>query len=477
MKVPVWLAGRLFQWEHGTRDHKSPRRVLWIICGAVVTVIIGCGTTVTFILRERAETAYHREVKALDVALSEQTFRYVQVMDLLLQKVVVRAAELPNGSQEEFRRQFGSRETHDFVRQILQMSPEANILTITDATGRILVHSRLYPPPDFDRSNRDYFRHFLERKDNGLFVSVPFIAGANGMPMVAMARQMTAADGSFLGVVAISLSIDYLSGLYQSANVQPGQSVTLLRQDGMVLLRSPDPTHQAGTRMPEVSPWYEIASGGGGAYRSIGYLGGVPALVSVHPIKGFPLVLNVSVKEAEALAAWWQDAKWIGISTLAIAAGFMLLFWVIARQLFRWEAQHSALLRTTMELKQTVARLNAFARTGSDWFWEQDAALRFVSIGLDTPLVDRINLPNPGKQRWEIADTSRTPELWEKHIQEVMNHQPFRDFRYDRLGSDGQRRYISISGVPVHDDDGAFARASQGIFAATVRRSTGSHNR
>src|SRR6185312_9502645 len=102
-----------------------------------------------------------------------------------------------------------------------------------------------------------------------------------------------------------------------------------------------------------------------------------PALVSVHPLQGFPLVLNVSVKETEALAQWRQDAKWIGTMALAAGAGFVVLFWVIARQLRRDEKQHSALQHTMVELKQAAARLHDFARIGSEWFWEQDAEHRF----------------------------------------------------------------------------------------------------
>jgi PAS domain-containing protein len=429
--------------RQGTGGHLSAWHGVWLTCAGVITVLAIGAVLVIGVLRDRAESAYHREIQAVDVALSEQTLRYVQVMDLLLQKVAARGADLKAGTQDEFRHEFSSLEMHDFLRRLLQDSPHANALTVSDATGRMVAFSRWFPTPDVDSSNRDYVRNFLDRRDDGLFISAPFFASAVGIPVVAMARQVTGSDGGFLGVVAISLSIENLSDIYQSAIAQPGQSVTLLRSDGLVLVRSPDPTHQAGTFMPEASPWYGLVQKGGGSYRSVGYLGGIPALVSVHPLQGVPLVLNVSVKEAEALAVWEQDAKWIGIVTFVTAVGFVTLFWATARQIRRQEEHKN--------------RLSDFAELASDWFWEQDSAFRFTDVGFGSPLADHIRRSPVGKLRWEINDTSRDPERWEKHRQDVLAHRRVADFRFDRVGPDGQNHHVSISGVPVYDKSGAFA--------------------
>jgi diguanylate cyclase (GGDEF)-like protein len=208
--------------------------------------------------------------------------------------------------------------------------------------------------------------------------------------------------------------------------------------------------------MPEASPWYERSKLGGGFYRSTGELGGTAALVSVHPLQGYPLVFDVSVNEIEAMAPWRRDVQWIGLTALATGAAFVVLVLVIARQFRERDDQHLALKRTMAELTKTAARLDDFAHTASDWFWEQDADLRFVLIGPETPLLNPTDRSHLGKRRWEANDTSRAPELWKKHEHEVMNHLPFRDFRYDRVGPDGERHYVSISGIPLHDAAGEF---------------------
>ena len=107
-------------------------------------------------------------------------------------------------------------------------------------------------------------------------------------------------------------------------------------------------------------------------------------------------------------------------------------------------------------LRASEARLRDFARMASDWFWEQDADLCFTEIGIETPLLLPDDQSHIGRRRWEMNDTSQAPERWEKHKQDLMDHKPFRDFRYSRLGPDGRMRHVSINGVPVFDDAGRF---------------------
>ncbi len=77
----------------------------------------------------------------------------------------------------------------------------------------------------------------------------------------------------------------------------PGETVTLLRSDGLVLVRYPDPTKQVGKWMPAASPWYQLVAGQGGTYRSPGFLVPQPSVVSVHKLRTWPLVINVSMME------------------------------------------------------------------------------------------------------------------------------------------------------------------------------------
>jgi PAS domain S-box-containing protein len=116
----------------------------------------------------------------------------------------------------------------------------------------------------------------------------------------------------------------------------------------------------------------------------------------------------------------------------------------------------TALKSAQAKLRGSEQRFRDFAELSSDWFWEQDSELRFTMVGAETPLLRPGDNSHIGKRRWEVNDTTRAPDLWEQHRQDLMARQPFRDFRYDRVGVDGATRYVSISGVPMHDEAGNF---------------------
>jgi PAS domain S-box-containing protein len=108
-------------------------------------------------------------------------------------------------------------------------------------------------------------------------------------------------------------------------------------------------------------------------------------------------------------------------------------------------------------LSESERRLRDFAEMASDWFWEQDAELRFVwfSDGLRT--LNTPSQPYTGRRRWEMNPDGATPEQWEAHKADLAARRPFRDFRYDMRGADGMVRHVTIHGDPLFDDAGQFA--------------------
>jgi PAS domain S-box-containing protein len=113
----------------------------------------------------------------------------------------------------------------------------------------------------------------------------------------------------------------------------------------------------------------------------------------------------------------------------------------------------TALKQTQAALRKSEQQLKAFAEMSSDWFWEQDADLRFIRQA-NIPLTSRPT--DVGKTRWEFADSTMSPERWDVHKTDLAARRPFRDFRFERIQTDGNRRYMSISGDPIFDEAGAF---------------------
>jgi diguanylate cyclase (GGDEF)-like protein/PAS domain S-box-containing protein len=107
--------------------------------------------------------------------------------------------------------------------------------------------------------------------------------------------------------------------------------------------------------------------------------------------------------------------------------------------------------------QQAAATAPALLGLTSDWYWEQDADLRFtrVEVRNDAAAEQALAQRIVGKQRWETGVDIEGG--WDAHRAVLESRAPFRDVLMWRNLPDGARRYISVSGEPMFDSRGRFA--------------------
>jgi len=164
------------------------------------------------------------------------------------------------------------------------------------------------------------------------------------------------------------------------------------------------------------------------------------------------LTADVAAVEAAAGAGWPGNATAIvpGVAAVAIAVGFIFLLRAVARQFNRVEAQNTF-------LRESGRRVRDFAEMASDWFWEQDAELRFTWISEKAPGIRAGDTSYIGTTRWELTNFDDTDGALDRHKADVTARRPFRNFRYTRRADDGTLRHVMISGTPTYDREGAFS--------------------
>jgi PAS domain S-box-containing protein len=101
---------------------------------------------------------------------------------------------------------------------------------------------------------------------------------------------------------------------------------------------------------------------------------------------------------------------------------------------------------------------DSLAVLASDWYWEQDAELRYTRMVLPHDVPRRIGEDHVlGKLRWELPQARALNTTWARHQQVLRERRPFRDLQYVVASlHDGRPRYMSCSGEPVFDSTGAF---------------------
>ncbi|MDR3439130.1 response regulator [Telmatospirillum sp.] len=108
-------------------------------------------------------------------------------------------------------------------------------------------------------------------------------------------------------------------------------------------------------------------------------------------------------------------------------------------------------------LRENEALFRDFAQSSSDWFWETDREHRFTRFFGSSPTLEQIGINAVvGRTRLELMATTTPVERIAEHLRMLDGRLPFRDFTYDCLLADGQRRTLNVSGKPVFDAAGRF---------------------
>jgi diguanylate cyclase (GGDEF)-like protein/PAS domain S-box-containing protein len=113
--------------------------------------------------------------------------------------------------------------------------------------------------------------------------------------------------------------------------------------------------------------------------------------------------------------------------------------------------------RTEKALQESEQRFRQLVSMSSDWYWEQDAQLRFIAI--TGGIGEKGGVPPEnliGRTRWEIIKGMQASDWGRAHIAKVMAREPFDDLEYATRDAYGELRWFCVNGEPVFDEHGEF---------------------
>ncbi len=114
----------------------------------------------------------------------------------------------------------------------------------------------------------------------------------------------------------------------------------------------------------------------------------------------------------------------------------------------------SARKEAEAQVLRSEQRFRNLVELSSDWYWELDAELRFRDFG-GRHEGDKFKQMLLGKLAWEVPG-AESDIGWAEYRARLERREPFRDFEYGYSDRRGRRRFISVSGEPLHDADGRF---------------------
>ena len=330
------------------------------------------------------------------------------------------------------------------------------------ANGDNINFSRAHPVPRINLAERDYFKAHRDQPHLGDHISTAVRNKGNGKWTFYVSRRLDDAQGRFLGLVLVGLSVDAFTGVYGRLieTLGDGASISLYRGDLTMLARAPHQDDLIG-RVNHSGTAHRIINEQGlqdavvlaDTPRFSSGLSGL-RLTAVRKATRYPLVVSLVVPDTIFLASWKRSVTLIAsMSLLSIA--FVLAGIGALSRTSRRRAQ------TERELRESEAKFHTMVDGATDWeYWlRPDGSVHYM-----TPSVEQFTgyRAEAFERQPDLIATlvhSDDRDLWRQHDRAVAEHesppatagQPL-DLRI--VHRNGSQRWVSHVSRPVHGPDG-----------------------
>jgi len=349
----------LLRRDGGRRRWRLPAKLL--IASSIATVIgfSAICASVMFDMRRGEEELARQTLENLASGIDADISRNIELYDLSLRNVASNLVmpEIKDVSKE--------------IRHLILFDHAATakhfgVIQVFDAQGKLTIDAASFDPAPENRSDEEYFWVHRDKPDVGLYMSRPMLH--RSAYSIVLSRRITGTDGSFLGVVVGSIRFSYFHDLFGRLTLNPGDTITVLRRDRMIIMRTPFDLDVIGKNLAERPRWNAANLPEGAAYAGVGPVDPTPRLyVRSGSTNLFFVVVGKPL--ATILKLWHREVMRIGaiMMTLILFVVGTTLF--LAREIGRRAAAEDRLeeLATTDALTGLKNRRKFDAEIDVEW--------------------------------------------------------------------------------------------------------------
>lgn len=275
-------------------------------------------------------------------------------------------------------------------------------MAVVDAKGNIVgsTSSDLLPP--IGVADRDYFTKQQDHATAEIYISRPFISrAADAAPSVAISLRRSLPDGRFDGIVMAIMKLSYLRELLDSTHLGSDGQVTLLRTDGVVLMRNRGDGRNFDIGVDRFnSPVYQnFLKDGGASFDAISPTDGQKRRYIHGRVADMPLVVSVSQNVRGIYREWNRRAVSMVTITALSCIAIITLTTLFRRELLRRARAEAELCRlATVDALTGIANRRQFdAYLDREW---RRAVRVGAPLGLLMVDVDRFKAFNDKYGHW-----------------------------------------------------------------------------
>ncbi len=307
-----------FRKDSGRRPWRLSAKLL--IASSIATVIgfTAICTSVMLDMRRGEEELARQTLENLAAGIDADISRNIELYDLSLRAVASNLVmpEIKGVSKEI---------QHLILFDHAATAKHFGVIQVFDAQGRLTHDAASLDPTPENRGDEEYFQVHRANPDLGLYMSRPMLR--RGAFSVVLSRRITDAEGGFLGVVVGSIRFTYFHDLFGRLTLNPGDTITVLRRDRTIIMRTPFDLEVIGKNLAERPSWRAENLKEGAAYAGVGPVDPTPRLYVRSGSTGLFFVV-VGKPLASILNLWHREVLRIGAIML------VLILFVVGTTLF-----------------------------------------------------------------------------------------------------------------------------------------------
>lgn len=340
---------------------------------ALFTLLLLAGLWVAIALEQRAEreaviaTAINQNMN-LAVAYEEHVVRTLKGLDGAL-----------IFARHEYQR-LGSRlDINSHIDNGIIDGRLFSILSVVDEQGHVVLSTRPIEPVNY--SDRDFFRiHQLRRNQDSFFIDKPVLGRVSNTWQVPMSRRIIKPDGSFGGVIVLSVDPAYLARFYQKVDIGRHGVMMLVGTDGIIRARRVGDELNFGADISGSNLLRMQAGKDSGEFLSLGGFDGIRRYLSYRTLPGYPLMVAVGAGQDEVLADFRRNRDRDYTLAALVSVVILMFAGVLMLALARQKKAGAALATSEARFRATFEQAAiGIAHTSQDRYY-LDANQKFCDM-------------------------------------------------------------------------------------------------
>jgi diguanylate cyclase (GGDEF)-like protein len=325
-----------------TARTENSRRTLprWLLAAAAAIVVgfsVICGT-VLLSMRRGDDKLAQQTLGNMASSIDADIARNIELYDLSLRNVAVNVLtpEVLAASP--------------LLRQLILFDHAATArhfgaIQVMDVNGAVTLDSSTLDPRPQNFADDEFFA--VHRRDPvfGLFISRPMLhEGAYG---IVLSRRITTRDGSFAGVVSGFIRYSYFHEMVDRLQLEPDDIITVLRQDGVVIMRAPFDMDVIGRDVSRFPGVQRAMASFSGSYVGRAANDTIQRLF-VWRDGSHPLIVLVGRSTETIFGQWRREATQIGGAMAGLGLIACVLMLILVREMRKRAAMEDQMARLAM---------------------------------------------------------------------------------------------------------------------------------